>query len=281
MPLERKILFTILSTVILFFGYWFYYTEIITPNREILKKIEKLESYILKWSRADQNILPENFEAVFNRAEELDEFFSSKETFSMDQFAGEIRAVLTDNNVIINQFRTGESSVTFYISGNSTGTLRAIWELSNKKPLYKFETLQLRVNQDRNLQGVLTMSPLFYPVDVYLPYLKDTVRGLNYRGQYQQKLPTIWGHPPIATAVTVTEVTKTTQPEVKINRTNKFTYIGMMKGNDVTTYMFRETTNGRVFIYSLGENISGWILEEINSGAFIFKNQDTLYEVKE
>lgn len=280
MPLERKILLVILGILILFFGSWFYYTELYIPNKDTLSKINRLESYILKWNESEQSKIPENFEQVIDRAEELNGFFSTKETFSMDQFAGDIRATLTTNSVNITQFRTGQNSVTFYISGERKDLLKAIWELSNAKPLYYFDTLQLRVDKERMLQGVITLSPLFYPIEVNENYWKEDIRGENFRGFYKKNLADIWGEP----LPQIEEIIEVQEPEIveePVYNTDKFTYIGTMKGGEGITYMFRETTNGRVFIYSLGETISEWTLEELKDGTFIFKNQDRLYEVKE
>lgn len=280
MPLERKILLVILGILITFFGSWYYYTELYIPNQENKSKIERLESYILKWNESEQGSMPEDFEQVLIRSEELNGFFSTKETFSMDQFAGDIRATLINNRAVITQFRTGKNSVTFYISGERKDLLKAIWELSNTTPLYNFDTLQLRVDKERMLQGVITLSPLFYPIEENENYWKEDIRGENFRGSYKQKLAEIWGEP-LPVVEEVIEVEEPEIVEVPIYKTGKFTYIGTMKSGEETTYMFRETTNGRVFIYSLGESISEWTLEEVKNGRFIFRNQDTLYEVKE
>lgn len=280
MPLERKILLIILALLITFFGSWFYYTELYLPNQDNKIKIERLESYILKRNESKDNNIPVDIEQVLIRSEELNKFFSTKDTFSMDQFAGGIRSILTKNRTVITQFRTGKNSITFYIFGERRDLLRAIWELSNTTPLYYFDTLQLRVDKERKLQGVITLSPLFYPIEENETYWKEDIRGVNFRGSYRDNLAKIWGEP-LPIAEEIIEIEEAEEVEIPVYRTGKFTYIGTMKGGEETTYMFRETTNGRVFIYSLGETISEWTLEAIKDGTFIFKNQDKLYEVKE
>lgn len=275
MPIERKIMLSILLAVLTIFSGYLLYTEIYKPYRSNIKQIKRLEDYITKFEKKKNREDLTALTSILEKSQELNKLFFDTDNFSLDDFASETKETLISNNVTINQFRTVENAITFNIKGSRGSVLSAIFELSRSKPLYDFTTLQLRVDKNRSIQGVITLSPLFYPIEADKKNIRETSKTLDLTESYNYHLEDIFGEAVI--------VETDTEPELQreIVKTDKFSYIGTVKKGEEKTYMFRETTNGRVFIFSLGETISQWKLDEIKENGFIFTYEDKLYEVNE
>lgn len=267
MPLIRKILLVLFVILILILFVNIFITELIIPYRETQKQIEKLEA---EWDGSSNT---DDMEDLLERSKQLSHKFYRIDDFSLESFAESIKDILVESSVTINQFRTEDSSITFLFQGTRAALLNALWALSERTPQYHFDSLQLKVDKDRELQGTLTLSPLFYPEESHGGHHTDEIKQSSYTSTYNKSLAEIWGEPVVRK---FQEEERDTAMEV----TDKFSYIGIIRGEGGIKVMFRESTNGRVFIYNLGKTISDWKLEEIKDSSYTFRHQDRLYEVK-
>lgn len=282
MPLERKILLSILVFLIVLFSGYLIYDSFYPKYRDAQTKIEQYKMLIKRGSSKKSKISDEEIKELEELISYYKERFFTEEESLVTNTTPYIKKLLENSGVKISQYQGSKESVRFTISGNKMSLLNFLYRLSKENKMYHFPLFNLRMIDNNSFQGNIEVgrpqlseepNTKYYKADIgikreLLPYYRSALTPLG-TGFYTPK--------PVKVQQQVVE-----QPVVIPNKyLDKFTYVGLLKNKDEVITMFKEKSNGRVYRFKAGQTISDWTYIGEEDNKFIFKKDDITYEVRQ
>ncbi len=281
MPLERKILLSVLLILFVGFGSYLIFADYYPTYKDAKKKISYYTKLI---ERAD----PEPSEITLDKINILkdqisfyeNKFFTTKES-DITTTTPLIKEKLLNSGLKITQFQGNRNSVLFSINGSKKSLLYFFYNLSLEGKMYDFPQLNIKMIDNFNFQGTLEVSR---------PTLKEFPREESY---IEEIFPLTSQYPfdsgslnPMGLSVYVPKKIEappaTPEPVIKSlpnRRLNKFSYVGLLKKDGEIITMFKENENGRIFRFTINQTISGWKYLGEEDNKFLFTKDDIIYEV--
>lgn len=276
MPLERKILLSILVLIILgFTGYYLYGTYYL-DYKDKLGKIEKYGKLLEKSSNIAEEINPEELENLKKVNSEYRALYFEPEDADPVTLAPEIINRLEKHGLAIKQYTIGDTSVRYSISGKKWNLTSFLYSLTLEKRNYRFPVFNIRMINNQEFQGVIEIERVTLPSEVRDRNFSKEIQGIPYRAPYSNRVSYPLGLDFEVKEEVITEVAP--EPEIVElpTTTDKFQFIGYLKGESETTLLFKERTNGRIYRFTKGEILSGWkyIEEREDSWLFLYNNKE-------
>lgn len=283
MPLERKILLSILIILIVAFGGFLLYDSYYPEYKDALYNIEQYKTLIMKSSNDPVEITESDIEELKSLKEYYEKRFFTPEQSSVTSTTPAIKKRLESNGLKISQYQGSKNSVRFTIRGTKTALLNFLYSLSKDEMEYNFPLFSIRMVDNSNFQGTIEISrpslsseprdqsyfeELGSKKELF-PYRTSTLGPLGVSFYVKPAEPVIVEQPVIEKI-----------PEVIPNRRlDKFTYVGLLKKDDKIITMFKEKVNGRVYRFEKNKTISGWTYLGEDNSKFLFLKDDITYEV--
>lgn len=282
MPIERKILLTILIILSTLFAGYLTYDNYYTKYSDAKAKILQYEKLLKKSKKVESKRTEEDVKVLEERIEYYKGKFFTLEESKVENTTPVIKRLLESSGVKISQYQGNRNSVRFTISGDKSALLRFLYRISKENKMYHFPLFNLRMLDNNKFQGNIEIARLhlsnkandrFYTKEIgnkriILPYYSSTLNPLG-TAFYTPKV--------------VEEVVETVKPEPVIIERNrpldKFIYVGLLKKDNEVITMFKERINGRVYRFQPGQTVSNWTYIGEESGKFLFSKDEITYEV--
>lgn len=279
MPLERKILLTILISIILIFSSYFLYTGYYLEHKKNIKKIINYEKLISNFTPDVSNITSEDIDELLNREDILKNYFT--EMSNMENLTSHIKSLLLRNGITISQFNPGEKTVRFSITGTKYQLRQFLYALTKESLSIYIPMFSIRIVDNENISGIIEVSENIISKEPQKAYINDSLRKLfrqtTYRGSLLSNLGIDLYPEPEAEAIIIEEAV----PEVKIIPTEKFRFVGILKNQNQIITLFKDKYNGRIYRFENGETISKWTFIGKADKSYIFEKDEIKYEVKD
>lgn len=283
MPLERKILLSILIGIIIIFGGYLLYDSYYPGYKDALKRIEQYKTLIEKNSKEPTEITEENIQQLKDLKEYYEDRFFTEAQSAVTATTPAIKKRLEFHGIKISQYQGSKESVRFTITGSKSSLLNFLYSLSKDEMEYDFPLFNLRMVDNSNFQGTIEISR---------PTLKHEPRDASYYedlgNKKEQFSYSTRALAPLGVSfyvkpkepISIEPVVIEDVPEVIPNkRLDKFTYVGLLKKDNITITMFKEKVNGRVYRFEENKTISGWTYIGEENNKYLFTKDDITYEV--
>lgn len=283
MPVERKILLSILIILSIAFCGYLLFDSYYPQYKDAVKKIEQYKKLIMKSSDEPTEITEDDINRLKTLKEYYEKRFFSIEESSVTATTPVIKKRLESNGIKISQYQGSKKSVRFTITGNKTSLLNFLYSLSKDQMEYDFPLFNLRMIDNSNFQGTIEIArPTLTeePRDAsYYEDLGTKKEKISYSGRALTPLGVSFYVKPAEPEVPEPVIVET-KPEVIPNRRlDKFTYVGLLKKDDKIITMFKEKVNGRVYRFEKNKTISGWTYIGEENSKFLFTKDEITYEV--
>lgn len=279
MPLERKILLSVLVGIVLLFIGYLLYSTYYTNYIDVQKKIAKYQKLIEGTKHIEESISTEDIQKIENLINEYTKMFFTQEESKITNIAPDIKNKLLKSGINIKQYENSSKSVRYVIDGSKNSLLNFLYRISSEQKNYKIPLFNIRMIDNNNFQGVIEVSKPTLSLEAYSINYKEEVKEIHnnppfYKGALNP-LGVDFEIPKVVEEIIVEEVVE----EKKVLKTDKFTFVGYLKGDNEKTTLFKERENGRVFKFQEGKTLSDWTYIGENDGKYIFKKDDAEYEV--
>jgi len=280
MPIERKILLSLLFVILGSYAGYFLFYKVYTPYKDNKVQIEYYNRLINKIDYKDITKIPD-IESLKERRSYLNNLFSKTKNLNINTLSLSIKKALNEENISISEFRTGNNSVTFNISGNIYNFNNFFYKLYKRDNIYVFNQLNIKMNNNLDFSGSLDISYIHESEEGSESNKIDNLRNDYKLNTFNKNYANIFGTTFYKEQITSLpkEIIQEIIPEKPIY-TDKFNYIGKLKNESEEFILFKESNNGRIYKFSKGVEISGWKLVDQKDLLFVFENNGKLYEVK-
>lgn len=280
MPLERKILLTILVILTFAFGGYLFYTGYYTQYKDNLSKITKYEKLINGFKTGKLTVSADKIEKLTRRESELKKKFFSMDEADITVLTPYIKKLLIKQGIQITQFQGGVNSVRFSINGNKIELLNFLYSILKENRVYDFPLLSIRMSNNNEFQGTLEISRSILDSEPRVASYTEKLKQIEKDKPYDSTIKSVLGISFYKSIIEpepekVIEVAK-----VEYKALDKFSYVGLLKNNNKTVTMFKESTNGRVYKFEIGQTISQWTFLGKEGESFLFSKNNIIYEVK-
>lgn len=281
MPLERKILLTVLVAIILIFTGYFLHSTYYTKYIDTKEKIEKYKKLLEGLETPGATVSDTELNRIQTLIDDYTKMFFTNEESIVTNITPDIKSKLEKSGINIKQYENSSQSVRYVIDGSKTSLLNFLNRISRENKNYKIPIFNIRMIDNQNFQGVLEISK---------PVLKNEPNSINYKKEvatktinppyYSGALAPLGVNFEVIKEEPKEEVVQEEVIEQKVFKTDKFTFVGLLKSDlGETTTLFKESVNGRVFKFKEGESLSGWTYVGERDGKYIMKKDDIEYEV--
>lgn len=281
MPLERKILLSILIALIAAFGLYGLYSTYYVNYRDKISKTTKYRQLIENNSQITSKITQWDIDKLEDINSSYRDLYFTEEESKGSNLAPIIKKRLERYSIEIKQYSLTEESARYTISGKKWDLTNFLYSLSGEKKNYSFPIFNIRMINNTDFQGTIEIRKPVIPLKRGRRSIKEGIESLPYRAPYSNSASYSLGtefivqeEPEIVEEVV--QAIEVKEPEL----TDKFYFVGKVKDNSNTTLLFKERSNGRIFKFTKGEILSGWkYLEEVDNG-WLFLYKDKEYRVK-
>lgn len=288
MPLERKILLTILILIITLFSGYFIYDGYYLKYKKNLSLISKYNRLISGFESKDSNISENKITSLNNKIDRYKELFFTPEQADITVLTPYIKDKLLNSNLIINQYQGNQDSVRFSVRGKKENLLKFIYTLSKEKKLYDFPMFNIRMENNYDFTSTFEVKRVQLSNKPMDQYLSQNLKQSNNELPFKINVLNFMGTDFLDSIKTpVVEITSEPIVEAKLQElpkrenTNKFSYVGLLTKDSEVITMFKENVNGRVYKFQSGKTISEWTYIGKENNKYLFKKDDKIYEVKE
>ncbi len=282
MPLERKILLSILFSIIIAFSSYFLYTEYYLKYKNNIDRIIKYEKLLSNYTPNESDITSEDIDGLSDRENILNSYFVQNR--DMENLTSFMKSLLLRNGLTISQFNPGDKTVRFSISGTKYQLRQFLYALTKESLSIYIPMFSIRTVDNENISGIIEVGENILSEEPQKGYILSSLRKLFRQTSYRDSLLSNLGidlfPEPVARTVVVEEIVEEL-PEVKNISTDKFNFVGILKNENHIVTMFKEKNHGRIYRFENGETISDWtfIGKEVNG--YIFEKDGIKYEVKD
>ncbi|QEN04214.1 hypothetical protein EW093_05670 [Thiospirochaeta perfilievii] len=257
MPIERKVMLSILTIIILTFGTYLLYNNYYLVYKDNLSKIEKYTTLITKTKNSEENsVSTVDIEELEHRIDELNNYFFDQHSIVITTVTTDILSRLKSHTISVSGFQEGMNSVRFTIKGDINDLTRFFYSLSLEKKFYDFPSISISMIDNNNFQGSIDVKRVLLTDKPVNKYITESFKRIKFSSAYIDS-SRIMG----TSFITQEEVVEK-EPEViedrKLVKTNKFQFVGTLRQNKKEITMFRESSNGRIFKFLFEEEIDGW-----------------------
>lgn len=281
MPIERKILLSILLLFSMALASYLLYTEFYIKYSDNLLKINKYEHLVSNYDTKETNNNYNGLNKLTDRNDKYNAYFFDEKNADPTILTPYIKNLLLDNGIVITQYRASITSVTFSIKGDKENLLKFFYRINQEDKAYDIPLLNIRMIDNNIFQGTLEISRLVLNETPNIDFLSTNLKKIKDPIPYDKRSVTSFG----TSFYTKPNVVAKSQQYVPIEiirvPTDKFYYIGILRRNDMVVTMFKETYNGRIYRFTNGEIISGWKYIGKEDNYFIFEKGGTIYEVEQ
>ncbi len=282
MPLERKILLSILISIMLVFSFYFLYTGYYLEYKKNTDRIIKYEKLIRNFTPVESVITREVIDGLLKRETTLENYFTDER--DLEGLTSHIKSLLLSEDLTISQFNPGEKTVRFLITGNKDQLRLFLYSLS-KEPLSLYVPMfSIRMVDNQNISGILEVGENIKSEEPKNGNMLKSLRKLFRQTTYRESLLSYLGldiYLESEQGIIVITEEEEVVPEALVSSTDKFQFVGILKKENHTETMFKEKSHGRIYRFENGETISEWtfIGKEINR--YVFEKDGKRYEVKD
>ncbi|QEN05063.1 hypothetical protein EW093_10195 [Thiospirochaeta perfilievii] len=281
MPLERKILLSILLTLIFLLSGYHLYNNYYLVYKDNAGKIDKYQTLIDNYKPPIDLISKEDLESLDKRLEELKSYFTDSP--NLKNMTNKVKADLLNSGLTISQYSQGEESVNFSFTGTKKDLETYLNRVRVQNKFYYYPMFNLRMIDNENLSGNMEVMENVKSYQKNRAFYLDSPRKLEEINEQTTNILEPFG---VQLFIATPEPLPLKQEEelksinkIEILETDKFSFVGLLKKEDGVITMFKERNHGRIYRFKSGATISDWKYLGQKNSKFLFEKDGIKYEV--